>query len=108
MTQFWTPQNLSIKLKGADGARTWNLGQPYALLGSHAQCDVVIDDPTVSARALLLLATRHGIRGVVLSAGAKKDGRVIQVVPNQPLKLHDPEGIKFCETSKVSTRDYIS
>ena len=69
--------------------RECSFDRPYALVGSRADCDVVLDD--VASRALLVLATRRGVRAVVLATNSKRAGRRVVIAPDEPLKLGSQE-----------------
>ena len=86
---FWTSQTIEYAVSGPNGVRQGSLSHPFALVGSSQACDVRIDGDKIASRALLAMVTPAGIRAIVLTPGTKKSGRVIQVAPDRPLKLHD-------------------
>lgn len=88
---FWSPQHLSISVRGPNGERTETVPQPYVLLGSNAACDVVLESPKIPGRSLLFVATPKGIRGMVLSPTSKKSGKLLKLDADQPWRIRDYE-----------------
>ena len=85
MSEFWTHHRLSITVASGESERTVDLDKPVALLGSHGKCDVTLEG--VDARALLLIATKRGLRCVVLTPKSKRAGKLFAVTPEKPVKL---------------------
>ena len=74
-----------MKLTRAGSENVHEIDQPFALLGSHCNCDVVVSD--LAAKCLLILATNIGIRGLVLSPHGKKAGQLFRIDSDRPFKL---------------------
>jgi FHA domain len=58
---YWCDEKLVVHIVGPEGEREVVVEQPYAQVGAHSQSQVVLSGPGVGKRALLLLATEHGI-----------------------------------------------
>lgn len=86
---FWysTPPALRIEVAGGDIERSIEMQQPYALVGSHERCDIVLPDASIANRALLLIATSKGTRAIILSERSKRSGTILTVKPDRPLKV---------------------
>lgn len=82
---LWSSQHLSVKLTRAEIEDVHLVERPYALLGSHPDCDIAVSG--VASKCLLVLATGRGIRGLVLSRQAKKAGQLFRIDPNRSFRL---------------------
>jgi hypothetical protein len=58
---FWCDEHIIVQMEGPGGTTDVVLPQPYARIGSHPQCDIVLPDSDVAKRALYLHATPSGI-----------------------------------------------
>jgi hypothetical protein len=58
---YWCAEQLVVRVAGPEGEREVVLEQPFALVGTHARADVVLEAPGVHKRALLLVAMERGI-----------------------------------------------
>ena len=85
---YWCGQQLRIQRVSPTGEATEvQLDQPFALVGSHADCDVHVDDASVDARTLFVCATASGVVVVVLSSRAKKAGQAYRVPADRRIPL---------------------
>lgn len=77
---FWSLDQLEITVQrhGAD-PDVIQIAKPYALLGSHDKCDVIMETKDTPARSILFIATIRGLRAIVLAPNGKNAGRVVRI-----------------------------
>lgn len=86
-SKFWSPQTLVITLQTRDTEVEHDLRVPYALVGSRNDCDIVISDAETAGRAMLLMCLEDRIGALILTPSSRKSGRLLTVLPDQPLTL---------------------
>ena len=69
--EFWINRQLELVVTGPDQADRIVLSQPYALIGSHPSCDVVLPDQRLPARCFLALLSASGLVGASLVRRSK-------------------------------------
>lgn len=85
---FWSDQQLRVSVTTPQGdSRLVELDQPFALVGSHPDCDVCVDQHVLDPRTLLVCASSTGLVAVVLSTRAKKAGQAFRLPEHQQVPL---------------------
>ncbi len=72
--EYWCKRGLVIVVDGPLERSTITVEKPFARVGSHPQCDVVLNDPEVPRRALYCHATDDGVYVVSLFIGDEGSG----------------------------------
>ncbi len=58
---YWTNQQIELVVAGPGCSQRFVLAQPYALIGSDASCDVVLDDERLPGRCYVALVSPTGL-----------------------------------------------
>ncbi len=65
--RFWVDRPLEIVVTGPTARQSLALPQPFALIGSHADCDVVVPDPALPRRCFAICLTAVGLVGAAVA-----------------------------------------
>ena len=85
---YWCGQRLRVrKVSPAGESFDLQLDQPFAVVGSHPDCDVQVDEASVDDRTLFVCATAAGVVVVVLSPRAKKAGQTYRLPQGRKIPL---------------------
>src|SRR5262245_4431393 len=66
---LWCTKHLTVRVSAPDGSRQVIVRQPFARVGSHPECDIVL--PGIERRSLYLHATNAGVFCLDLGAHTK-------------------------------------
>lgn len=83
MSEFWFDCRLSVSVQGT-GEFQFEIDQPYALIGSSPDCDIVLDDPSVPARCFFLCAFGDRLVGASL---CKVPGKFRKLIPGKGIRI---------------------
>src|SRR6476469_5852851 len=87
---YWCDRRITVTLAGPTGATTVHLDRPYARIGSHPACDVVVLESHRPRRIVYLHATESGLYCLFLeSLGADSVGSGRWLAPDEELVIGD-------------------